>query len=233
MTNAMLINQLRSRGVTVVLDIGANRGQFAAGLRNAGYDGRIISFEPLSEPFAALQASASADPLWDCCRCALGDVDGTVSMHVAANSGASSSVLPMLQIHRDAAPYATYIGAEDVSIRRLDTVAPVILLPSDVIFAKMDVQGFEKWVFAGGASTLQKHCVGLHIELSTTPLYENSMAISEALDLIYSLGYTLWSVHNAFSDPRDERMLAVDGIFFRDERRESTGDLQNGENPWI
>ena len=111
MSDAMLINQLKARGVSVVLDIGANGGQFARGLRTAGYNDRMISFEPLSEPFATLQASASADPLWDCCRCALGDIDGTVSMHVAGNSGQSSSVLPMLQLHQDAAPYANYVGA--------------------------------------------------------------------------------------------------------------------------
>ena len=223
MTNAMLINQLRSRGVTVVLDIGANRGQFAAGLRNAGYEGRIVSFEPLSEPFADLQRSASADSLWDCNRWALGDIDGTIAMHVAGNSGESSSVLPILKVHQDAAPYANYIGGEEVPRRRLDTVAQVILSPSDVIFVKMDVQGFEKWVFAGGAATLQKHCVGLHIELSTTPLYEDSMAINEALDLIYSSGYTMWGVNSPFSDPRDGRVLAIDGIFFRDDGLQSRG----------
>jgi FkbM family methyltransferase len=60
------MNPLKSRGVRVVLDVGANQGQFAVDFRNAGFDGRIISIEPRSEAFAVLQRYASGDPLWNC-----------------------------------------------------------------------------------------------------------------------------------------------------------------------
>jgi hypothetical protein len=49
------IEQLQTRQVNVVLDVGANSGQYASGLRKAGFNGRIISFEPLSEPFIDLR----------------------------------------------------------------------------------------------------------------------------------------------------------------------------------
>ncbi len=111
-----LVKQLQSRRVDVVFDVGANSGQFATGLRRAAYKGRIISFEPLSGPSSLLESKASKDPLWDCQRYALGDVDGTISINVAGNAGASSSVLPMLKTHQDAYPPANYIGIEDVPI---------------------------------------------------------------------------------------------------------------------
>ena len=56
------VNELRSLGVDVVLDVGANSGQYASRLREAGFDGRIASFEPLSGPFSRLQRSASNGP---------------------------------------------------------------------------------------------------------------------------------------------------------------------------
>ena len=212
-----LVNQLESHRVSIVLDVGANSGQYSSGLRRAGYKGRIVSFEPLSGPFSILESKASADPLWDCQRYALGDVDGTISVNVAGNAGESSSVLPMLKSHQDAYPPANYIGTEDVRINRLDSVMPAILRPTDVTFLKIDVQGFEKQVLAGSKSTLNEHCVGMQLELSFLPLYQGGMLIPEALDLVYSLGFTLTGLQPCFTDPRNGRMLQADGIFFRED----------------
>ncbi|OBI13337.1 FkbM family methyltransferase [Mycobacterium sp. E2497] len=209
------VSQLESRQVDAVFDIGANSGQYAAGLRKSGFKGRIISFEPLSEPFSRLEKNTLKDPLWDCQRCAIGDIDGSISINIAGNDGESSSVLPMLKSHQDAYPPANYVGTEDVPIKRLDTVASQILMPTDTIFLKIDVQGFEKHVLAGGTSTVNDRCVGMQLELSFLPLYEGGMLIPEALDLIYSLGFKLTGLLPCFIDPRNGEMLQADGIFFR------------------
>jgi FkbM family methyltransferase len=209
------VKQLESHRVNVIFDVGANSGQYTAGLRKAGYKGRIISFEPLSQPFSALKRKASGDPLWECRKYGLGEVDGKISINVAGNAGQSSSVLPMLKRHQDAYPPANYIGTEDVPIYRLDSVTPEILQPTDVGFLKIDVQGFEKQVLAGSKSTLNR-CIGMQLELSFLPLYEGSMLIPEALDLAYSLGFTLTGLLPCFTDPRNGQMLQADGIFFRE-----------------
>lgn len=211
------VKHLQSRRVDVVLDVGANSGQYAAKLRKAAYKGRIVSFEPLSRPFSILERKASKDPLWECQRYALGEVDGTISVNVAGNAGQSSSVLPMLESHRDAFPPANYIGTETVPIHRLDSVAPQILRPTDVTFLKIDVQGFEKQVLAGSKSTVNDRCVGMQLELSFLPLYDGGMLIREALDLVYSWGFTLTGLLPSFTDPHNGRMLQADGIFFRED----------------
>jgi FkbM family methyltransferase len=210
------VKQLTAHQVNVVFDVGANSGQYTAGLRKAGYKGRIISFEPLLQPFSVLESKASMDPFWDCRKCALGDVDGSISVNIAGNAGQSSSVLPMLKSHQDAYPPANYIGTEVTRIYRLDSVAPEILRPTDVAFLKIDVQGFEKQVLDGGRSTLDHRCVGMQLELSFLPLYEGSMLIPEALDLAYSMGFTLTGLLPCFTDPRNGQMLQADGIFFRE-----------------
>jgi FkbM family methyltransferase len=212
------VSELESRRVDVVLDVGANSGQFATGLRQADFDGRIVSFEPLSVPFSVLERVAAADARWDCRRCALGDCDGTVSMNVAGDAGQSSSLLPMLKTHEDVLPHAGFIGTEDVTIRRLDSVAPEVLGPDDVGFLKLDVQGFEEQVIAGGQTTVSDRCVGVQIELSFAPLYEGGMLAQQAFDLLHRLGFTLKGYVPFFVDVRSGRVLQADGVFFRADR---------------
>jgi FkbM family methyltransferase len=211
------MHQLESHQVNVILDVGANSGQYASGLRAAGFTGRIVSFEPLSGPYGILEGKASTDPLWECRRCALGDVDGTISINVAGNEGASSSALPMLKRHQDAFPPANYIGTERAPMHRLDSVASDVLRANDIAFLKIDVQGFEKQVIEGGNSTVNDRCGGMQLELSFQPLYEGGMLIREALDLVDSLGFTLSGLLPGFTDPRNGRMLQADGIFFRED----------------
>ena len=211
------LHQLESHHVNVVLDVGANSGQYGSGLRAAGFTGRIVSFEPLSGAFSLLERSAAADPLWECHHSALGDSDGSVSINVAGNAGESSSVLPMLKSHQDAYPPANYVGTEEVPIHRLDSLAPEILRPNDVVYLKMDVQGYEKQVLAGAEATVRDRCVGMQLELSFLPLYEGGMLIREALDVAYSLGFSPTGFRPVFIDMRNGRMLQGDGIFFRED----------------
>lgn len=210
-----LVHQLTAHKVDVVVDAGANSGQYATCLRQADFKGRIVSFEPLAAPFSRLAGSSSADPLWECRQCALGDFDGTIAMNVAGNAGASSSILPMLQRHRDVFPQANYVGVEDVAIRRLDSVAPRLLRHDDAVFLKIDVQGFEKQVIAGSESTINDRCVGIQLELSFVALYEGDMLIQEAFDLMESLGFVLAGMAPGFVDVRSGRVLQADGVFFR------------------
>ena len=71
-------------GINVVLDVGANVGQYGTGLRNVGYTGRIVSFEPLSTEFKQLSAKATADGAWQSLNFALGDVDGSSEINVSS-----------------------------------------------------------------------------------------------------------------------------------------------------
>ena len=81
---------LSRRGVACVLDVGANRGQYARHLIEAGYAGEIVSFEPLPDAHAALAEAASAHARWRAApRRALSDEDGEARFMVAGNSVSS------------------------------------------------------------------------------------------------------------------------------------------------
>jgi hypothetical protein len=68
-----LRNLLRHYAINCVVDVGANEGQFATGLRQLGYPGRIVSFEPQSGPMAVLQQRAAGDPQWEVHAFGLGE----------------------------------------------------------------------------------------------------------------------------------------------------------------
>jgi len=106
--------------VDLVIDVGANEGQYGSEVRRMGYRGQILSFEPLLKSFKALSRRADGDPQWHAIQSAIGPFPGRADLNIAANGGASSSFLPMLPKVVLNAPKAKYVGTECVVIRRLD-----------------------------------------------------------------------------------------------------------------
>jgi len=68
--------------VDLVIDVGANIGQYASGLRKRGYLGRIWSFEPIDTAFKQLQSAAKGDDRWMVTQTAVGAVRGEAILNV-------------------------------------------------------------------------------------------------------------------------------------------------------
>jgi FkbM family methyltransferase len=205
---------LRQFKIDLVLDVGANRGQFGTDIRQGGYMGKIVSFEPLSQAHRELLSASAADSMWEAYpRCALGDHNGEVEINIAGNSQ-SSSILPMLEAHRSAAPESAYEGKEIVPIKTLDAVAGQYLKDARSPFLKIDTQGFEWQVLDGARHTLP-HIKGILAELSLVPLYDGQHLWREVIDRLEAEGFTLWAFTPVFSDQVSGRTLQVDGIFCR------------------
>jgi FkbM family methyltransferase len=200
--------------VDVVLDVGANVGQFAESLRSVGYGGQLVSFEPLSTAHRQLSEKAKRDPKWQVhARAAIGNRDGEIAINVAGNS-VSSSVLPMLESHSSAATGSVYVGTESVPMYKLDSVAPEYLGGFRNPFLKLDTQGFE-WQVLDGAHVVLPRMRGVLCELSLVPLYEGNRLWLDMIRRLEGDGFTLWSIQRGFTDPRDGRTLQVDAMFFR------------------
>jgi FkbM family methyltransferase len=204
---------LHQHGVTEVLDIGANTGQFGAALRRARFAGRIVSVEPLADPFAALSARIAADPSWVAERAAVSEAIGTLTVNVAGNS-VSSSVLPMLDRHADAAPQSRYVATEEVPATTVDSlVSRHGLTPTNALL-KVDVQGYEQPVFDGAVTTLDQFAA-VRAELSLVPLYDGQALMPDVVGFLADHGLHLWIVEPGFRDPTTGRLLQLDGVFFR------------------
>ncbi|MGK7931027.1 MAG: FkbM family methyltransferase [Microcystaceae cyanobacterium] len=212
---ARLIELFKTHDIDLVLDIGANEGQYTQLIRELGYQGQVISFEPLSSAYQKLQKRSYKDTKWMLApRAALGDINGEITVNIAGNSK-SSSVLPMLKTHEQAAPKSVYIGSERVPVYRLDAVPLSITLEHfQSIFAKVDVQGFEKQVIKGGKSLLPK-IKGMQIELSIVHLYDNQPLYQDVIQWLQNLGYELYGFFPTFIDPTTFQLLQFDGIFFK------------------
>lgn len=200
--------------VDQLFDVGASDGRYGEELRRFGYRGRIVSFEPLRDSYGVLSKRVAADPLWTALPYALGSYAGEVVVNVAGNAGASSSILPMLERHRVTTPEAAYVASEKVQQHALDGLWRDFAGPDDRTFLKIDVQGYERRVLDGAVDFLH-HTVGLQLELSLVPLYEEAMLYREALDLMESLGFALMSLDAGFTDRATGQTLQADGVFFR------------------
>src|SRR3954451_156925 len=202
---------MASGGIDVVVDVGAKPGQYAHEIRTAGFAGRIVSFEPLSEAYSQLRARAASDPAWEVRRLALGDRDAAVEINVAGNSW-SSSLLPMGAQHLRSAPESAYVGREPVAMARLDSVSTDVVSPSERAWLKLDVQGYEMHVLRGAGESIAT-ISAVQAELSLVPLYDGDTPWQDIVRWLGERGFTLAGLAPGFADAETGRHLQFDGIF--------------------
>jgi FkbM family methyltransferase len=183
-------------------------------LREYGYRGRIVSFEPLSAAREILLKASSGDPLWEVApRAAIGSEDGEIEIHVAGNL-ASSSVLDMMEVHLKNAPRTKYVGVEKVPLRRLDAVGLEYIRSDSVLLIKIDTQGYEDKVLKG-ATELLKVAVGVHLEMSMVQLYQGQPLFDSLIPDLKERGFEMWDWNPQFFDHQSGRLLQGDGTFYR------------------
>jgi FkbM family methyltransferase len=205
---------LASREVDLVLDVGANIGQFAMEIRGAGYTGEIVSFEPIGAVFEALKRHAALDRKWHVHNLALGEAPGEASINVS-HATVYSSILPLTAAGAAFDARAQYVGGEIVEMARLDDIASGFA--GRTMFLKIDVQGFEKQVLAGARETLRK-IKGVQLEISLEPLYSGSWPASEAIAFMEAVGFVIAQmeiVNHRRKDPVSA--LEIDCLFRRQE----------------
>lgn len=211
---ARLMASLHAYEIDLVIDVGANDGQFAREIRAGGYFGQIVSAEPMAKAHDRLSKGSQGDSAWHVHpRCALGANTGQIELNIAGNS-VSSSVLPMLASHSNAAPESVYQGKELVALTTLDLIAPQYIEKASAPFLKIDTQGYE-WQVLDGAKEILPKVRGILMEVSLIPLYEGQRLWQESIARLEAEGFVLWALEPVFVDSANGRTLQMDALFFR------------------
>ena len=197
--------------ITVVVDGGANSGQWAKQLRKYVPDAKIISFEPLRVPFAKLLNNSQNDPKWSVHNQGLGSKEQIVTMHVSSNDGMSSSSKKPTN-HIVQFQDVKFEKTEDAKFLRLDSKDELI---EHQIYLKLDVQGSE-WEAIEGSSQLIKNIAAIEVETSLIPMYEGELNHYELIPKIIELGYQPYAVSPPYRDPNG-RCTYMDVLLVRKE----------------
>lgn len=207
------IKLLQHYNIDVVIDVGANIGQYGSEMRNIGYKGRIISFEPTSEAFEKLSKTSKNDPAWEIYHSSLGERDGKTTINISKNS-VSSSLLDSLSELTKIAPNASFIKKEEIDIKKLDSVFNALNIDNKNIYLKIDTQGYESLVLEGAKESL-KNILGIQLEMALIPSYEGAITFQEMTAKLNSFGFKLVTVESGFYDKVSGKLMEVDGVFYK------------------
>lgn len=196
--------------IDVVLDVGANRGQFRDFLRDeVGFAGHIVSFEPMSKFAGILRERAKTDAHWRVYHCAVGRVPGTLPLNVMQDETLTSFRQPKGgHVRDDLDATNTIVRVEEAAVRTLDELWPEITAALGVSrpYLKMDTQGFDLEVVAGGATVLPQ-VIALQSEIAFRALYA---AAPNYLDSISQLQAAGFEITGMFPVSRDAELRVIE-----------------------
>ncbi len=194
-----------------VIDVGANRGQFALVARHRFPSASLLCFEPLPKARERLERALCGPFNVQIFPYALGRTSGTATFRVTTDDD-SSSILPTTSIQRSLSPGSTLDYETQVEVKRLDDVIDVQQLPRP-IFMKIDVQGTELDVLRG-ASALAELVDDILVECSFLELYEGQALAADVIDFLNGWGLRMSGAHNIVATP-DGRCAQADLHFSR------------------
>lgn len=197
--------------LATIIDVGANRGQFALAARHWSPRARVISFEPLPGPAALFRRVFAGDPLITLHQSALGTSRATLTMHISARDD-SSSLLPISATQSSIFPGTAEVGSLKVPVAPLSDFVQANELRSPAMI-KLDVQGYEYDALLGCESVLP--CVQwIYCECSFLELYTGQKLAPEVISLLAQRGFQLVGIQNPCWDPAG-RSVQADLLFAR------------------
>lgn len=207
-----VMNILRAKRIGCVFDVGANHGQYGRFLRQIGYGGYILSFEPVRAAFDMLEAAAAGDPKWRCFRLALGERAERRAINVY-RSGNLTSFFPASDYGRTMWPDQFEISHEEtVDVVRLDEFYRDLVggelpgLDGAACMLKMDTQGYDVSVFAGASGILDR-IAAMQSEISVIGIYDG---MPDGLDTLRLFRDKSYYVSGMFPVTRDESLAAIE-----------------------
>ncbi len=202
---------------TYVVDVGAERGSFAAAMLEAGSE-RVDLIEPESGNVAYLRERFSGDDRAIVHDAAAGECDGQAMLHLSARSDGSSLSFGHTMLDRPGTSEIKWPDQASVDVRSLASLVASEEIPERVGLLKIDTEGSDLAVVRGMGSlecdvVMVEHWSDLPYSLGVCPWTSEELIASLA-----TRGFT----HYAFLLHREE------GVTFRwDAADVDTGEMGN------
>ncbi len=174
-----LIKPLLTNTTGLCLDVGAHVGEYCYALERYVASSRIHAFEPNPQTFSTLESFFPKIQVWNM---ALSDSVGTVELRVPILKSKHYATRGTLENYTE--PGASGFDVFSVERTTLDTFRTRLQGP--VCFLKIDVEGHERKVLAGGKKTIQADQPMMLIEIEER---RHELPIKNIFQEIESLGY--------------------------------------------
>ncbi|MBY0421650.1 MAG: FkbM family methyltransferase [Parvularculaceae bacterium] len=211
---AHLRRMFRDLKIDLVLDVGANRGRYVEMLRAcAAYRGEILAFEPIPDNAARIERQRAYDRRLAVRRVGLGRAAGKAALNVTRHDAMSSTLAPTTQGIGALGALNDVVSRIEIEIATLDAAAESAAAAARSVFVKIDTQGADLDVIAGGGAVLAR-AKGLQVEVPFTPIYEGMAAASAYFEAIERLGFALTGIFPVHA-LEDGRIVDADAVFRR------------------
>ena len=170
--------------ISMIIDGGANSGQWTKELLRSFPNKPIHSLEPLSEPYNKLKESLRKYPNVKTHKVALGEKNYQADINVASNLGASSS-LKNPGLHLIVNSSVQFNSKEFVNIQTLDSLQ---IIDRDKVYLKLDIQGNELEALIGAEKSIER-ISAIELEMSYTPQYLGEPESFKIVELLIIRGF--------------------------------------------
>lgn len=203
------VSVLKNMNIDFIVDVGANRGQFALIARKIFPDSTIHSFEPLNEPAKIFKSIFDNDINTHLYQCAIGSKNTRMKIHVSVRDD-SSSLLPIGNKQSELFPHTEESETRTTLVLPLYERITVAEITNRSLL-KIDVQGFELEVLKGCESILNKFSY-VYVECSFIELYEGQALAGEVINFLSGSDFMLNGVYNMSYD-HNGKAIQADFLF--------------------
>jgi FkbM family methyltransferase len=204
---------ITSNKITTVMDVGANKGQFAKRLRELGFRGKIISFEPILSEFHHIELLSKADPLWDVYNFAMGNSADILELNVTDSTDLSSFLQPNEFSKLYFKEKVMLSNTQKIEIKMLHHFIAEHNLVHESLLLKTDTQGFDLEVLKGAGDYLSALVKVIVIELSFKPIYNGMPSALEVIAFLNESGFNPSGLFQLSRDKTTLELIEMDSVF--------------------
>lgn len=186
----------------VVLDIGANQGDFSSAILEALPESSIHAYEPSPQVFAVLQRRHEGNDRVICHRKAVGARTGSLPFELRPDDDKLGRLVSAASDHT--------VDVEVTTVDQIRTEENIEMIG----LLKTDTEGHEMQVLEGALSSFQKQRIlAVMVEVTLGPQTERHVALDKAACLLQSHGFRLHGVYDLGYDRHSGKLRFCNALF--------------------